>query len=82
MGFILIYITSCLTGGGGHVDFPESDQATSDDMTDVSLITGALRTSCLRSSSEPTDGSLLSSSVVVRNQTLTVANTNTAGKEL
>lgn len=61
------------------MNFPESDQSTNDDTTDVSLITGALRTSCLRSSSEPSDGSSLSSSVVVRNQTLTVANTNTAG---
>lgn len=63
------------------MDFPESDQATYDDTTDVSLITGALRTSCLRPSSEPTDSSS-SSSVVVRNQTLTVGITNTAGTEL
>lgn len=61
--------------------FPESDQRGNDDTTDVSLITGALRTSCLRSSSESTDGSSVASSVVIRNQTLTVANTNTAGKE-
>lgn len=61
------------------MDFPESDQSTNDETTDVSLITGALRTSCLRSSSEPRDGSSWSSSVVVRNQTLTVANMNTAG---
>lgn len=64
------------------MDFPESDQSANDDTTDVSLITGALRTSCLRSSSESTDGSSLPSSVVVRNQTLTLANTNIAGKEL
>lgn len=64
------------------MDFPESEQSTNDDTTDVSLITGALRASSLRSSSEPTDGAPLSSSVVVRNQTLTVANTNTAGNEL
>ncbi|MCI4377642.1 hypothetical protein PGIGA_G00205710 [Pangasianodon gigas] len=79
------YITDfqdLLPGGSSHVDFPESDQSTNDDTTDVSLITGALRTSCLRSSSEPTDGSSLSSSVVVRNQTLTVANTNTAASFL
>lgn len=64
------------------MDFPESDQATNDDTTDVSLITGALRTSCLGSSAEATDVSSSSCSVVVRNQTLTVANTNTAGKRL
>lgn len=78
----MIFITKYLTGGSSHVDFPESDQATNDIMTDVSLITGALRTSCLQSYSEPTDSSSLTSSVVVRNQTLTVANTSTAGKAL
>ncbi|XP_026792758.3 2-(3-amino-3-carboxypropyl)histidine synthase subunit 2 [Pangasianodon hypophthalmus] len=79
------YITDfqdLLPGGSSHVDFPESDQSTNDDTTDVSLITGALRTSCLRSSSEPADGSSFSSSVVIRNQTLTVANTNTAASFL
>lgn len=82
MGWFIIFVTKCLTGGSSHVDFPESEQSTNDDTTDVSLITGALRASSLRSSSEPTDGAPLSSSVVVRNQTLTVANTNTAGNEL
>lgn len=79
------YITDfqdLLPGGSSHVDFPESEQSTNDDTTDVSLITGALRASSLRSSSEPTDGAPLSSSVVVRNQTLTVANTNTAASFL
>ncbi|XP_060787688.1 2-(3-amino-3-carboxypropyl)histidine synthase subunit 2 [Neoarius graeffei] len=79
------YITDfqdLLPGGSSHVDFPESDQSTNDETTDVSLITGALRTSCLRSSSEPRDGSSWSSSVVVRNQTLTVANMNTAASFL
>ncbi|XP_027025268.2 2-(3-amino-3-carboxypropyl)histidine synthase subunit 2 [Tachysurus fulvidraco] len=79
------YITDfqdLLPGGSSHVAFPVSDQCTNDDTTDVSLITGALRTSCLRSSSEATDGSSLSSSVVIRNQTLTVASTNTAASFL
>ncbi|KAI5104089.1 2-(3-amino-3-carboxypropyl)histidine synthase subunit 2 [Silurus meridionalis] len=79
------YITDfqdLLPGGSSHVDFPESDHSTNDDTTDVSLITGALRSSCLRSSPEPTDGSSSSSSVVVRNQTLTMANTNAAASFL
>ncbi|KAG7330001.1 hypothetical protein KOW79_006223 [Hemibagrus wyckioides] len=79
------YITDfqdLLPGGSSHVAFPESDQCGNDDTTDVSLITGALRTSCLRSSSKSTDGSSLASSVVIRNQTLTVANTNTAASFL
>lgn len=61
------------------MDFPDS---TNDDTTDVSLITGALRTSCLQSTSEQTSGSSWTSSVALRNPTLTVANTNTAGKAL
>lgn len=77
--FIIIIITKYFAGGSSHVAFPDS---TNDDTTDVSLITGALRSSCLRSSSEQTSGSSSTSSVAVRNQTLTVANTNTAGKEL
>ncbi|KAF7706174.1 hypothetical protein HF521_019428 [Silurus meridionalis] len=79
------YITDfqdLLPGGSSHVDFTESDHSTNDDTTDVSLITGALRSSCLRSSPEPTDGSSSSSSVVVRNQTLTMANTNAAASFL
>lgn len=65
------------------MNFPEPDQATNEENTaDVSLITGALRTSCLRSSSDPANGSSTSSSLVIRNQTLTMANTSTAGTEL
>ncbi|TSL34573.1 2-(3-amino-3-carboxypropyl)histidine synthase subunit 2 [Bagarius yarrelli] len=71
-----------LPGGSSHVEFPDSDQSANDDSTDVSLITGALRTSCLRSSSKSTDVSPSSSSVMIRNQTLTVANTNTAASFL
>lgn len=48
-----------------------------DDDTDVSLITGALRSHNLLSS-EPVD-SAYGSAVVLRNQTMTVANTNSAG---
>lgn len=70
-----------LPGGSSHVEFPD-DQSANDDTADVSLITGALRTSCLRSSSKSTDGLPSSSSVVIRNQTLTVANTNTAASFL
>lgn len=47
-----------------------------DDETDVSLITGALRSQNLNS--DPAENSS-GSSVVLRNQTLTVANTNSAG---
>ncbi|KAI4886990.1 hypothetical protein NFI96_023484 [Prochilodus magdalenae] len=74
---------SFVSGGNSHVDFPEPDESTNEeDTTDVSLITGALRTSCLRSSAEPTGGSSASSSLVARNQTLTVANTNAAASYL
>ncbi|XP_013863297.1 2-(3-amino-3-carboxypropyl)histidine synthase subunit 2 [Austrofundulus limnaeus] len=63
-----------LPGGQSHV--PLSDQQEEEeDETDVSLITGALRSQNLnRDPAEPSSGS----SVVLRNQTLTVANTNSA----
>lgn len=48
-----------------------------DDETDVSLITGALRSSSV-ANGEPAE-SPYGSSVVLRNQTMTVANTNSAG---
>lgn len=61
--------------------FPEPNQSnTEEETTDVSLITGALR-ACSTSSSEIINGTSESSSLVPRNQTLTVANTNTAGIE-
>lgn len=61
--------------------FPEPDQsATEEETTDVSLITGALRT-CSTTSSEIINGTSESCSLVPRNKTLTVANTNTAGIE-
>ncbi|XP_030635991.1 2-(3-amino-3-carboxypropyl)histidine synthase subunit 2 [Chanos chanos] len=75
------YITDfrdLLPGGSSHVDF--SDPDANEEMTDVSLITGALRTSGLRSELE--NGTPQSSSVVLRNQTLTVANANTAASFL
>lgn len=56
---------------------PLADQQEDGDETDVSLITGALRSQNLLIS-EPAESSC-GSSVVLRNQTLTVANTNTAG---
>lgn len=56
---------------------PLADQQEEDDETDMSLITGALRSQNLLVS-EPTESSC-GSSVVLRNQTLTVANTNSAG---
>lgn len=43
---------------------------------DVSLISGALRRQCLNSEPESSSNS---SSVVLRNQTMTVADTNSAG---
>ncbi|XP_026875167.2 2-(3-amino-3-carboxypropyl)histidine synthase subunit 2 [Electrophorus electricus] len=80
------YITDfrdLLPGGSSHVHFPKPDaSATEEDVTDVSLITGALRSSRLNSSSELPKVSSPSSSLVVRNQTLTVANTNTAASFL
>ncbi|XP_037829014.1 2-(3-amino-3-carboxypropyl)histidine synthase subunit 2 isoform X1 [Kryptolebias marmoratus] len=64
-----------LPGGRSHVPLVADDEG-EDDETDVSLITGALRSQNLSSGpAEPSYGS----SVVLRNQTLTVANTNTAG---
>jgi len=56
---------------------PLADQQEDGDETDVSLITGALRSRNLLNS-EPAESSF-GSSVVLRNQTLTVANTNSAG---
>ncbi len=61
-------------GGQSHV--PLADQQEEDE-TDVSLITGALRSQNLLMSA-PAESSF-STSVVLRNQTLTVANTNSAG---
>lgn len=54
-----------------------ADQQEECDETDVSLITGALRSNHLFSS-EPAE-STSSSSLVLRNQMMTVANTNSAG---
>lgn len=70
-----------LPGGSSHVGFPEPSQsATEEETTDVSLITGALR-SCSTNSSEMMHNSE-TSSLVLRNQTLTVANTNAAASFL
>lgn len=61
--------------------FPEpNESAIEEECTDVSLITGALR-ACSTSSSSEIITFTESSSLVPRNQTLTVANTNTAGIE-
>lgn len=57
---------------------PLADPQEEDDDTDVSLITGALRSHNLLLS-EPAESSC-GSSVVLRNQTMTVANTNSAGE--
>lgn len=71
-----------LPGGSSHVVFPEPNQSTTEEeTTDVSLITGALR-ACSTTSSEIINGTLGASSLVPRNQTLTVANTNTAASFL
>ncbi|XP_047206461.1 2-(3-amino-3-carboxypropyl)histidine synthase subunit 2 [Girardinichthys multiradiatus] len=67
-----------LPGGRSHV--PMADQQKDDDEIDVSLITGALRSQNLLNS-EPVESSF-GSSVVLRNQTLTVANTNSAASFL
>lgn len=71
-----IFYLKCALGGQSHV--PLANQQQESDETDVSLITGALRKHNLLSS-EPTESSH-SSSVVLRNQTMTVANTNSAGR--
>lgn len=62
-------------GGQSHV--PLADQQEDSDEPDVSLITGALRSHNLLIS-EPAE-STYSSSVVLRNQEMTVATTNSAG---
>ncbi|XP_037311898.2 2-(3-amino-3-carboxypropyl)histidine synthase subunit 2 [Pungitius pungitius] len=67
-----------LPGGQSHV--PLADRQEDDDETDMSLITGALRSQNLLSS-EP-EVSSFGSSVVLRNQALTVANTNSAASFL
>ncbi|XP_051572701.1 2-(3-amino-3-carboxypropyl)histidine synthase subunit 2-like [Myxocyprinus asiaticus] len=72
-----------LPGGSSHVDFREPNQSTNEEeTTDVSLITGALRTSCSTNSSKIINGTLVLSSIVPKNQSLTVANTNTAASFL
>lgn len=63
-----------LPGGCSHVDLADADEET---VTDVSLITGALRATGLQSS-EQAESESQSSSLVPRNQTMTVANANTA----
>ncbi|XP_061569405.1 2-(3-amino-3-carboxypropyl)histidine synthase subunit 2 [Cololabis saira] len=67
-----------LPGGQSHV--PLSDQLEDGDDTDVSLITGALRSQNLLLR-EPAQSSC-GSSVVLRNQSLTVASTNSAASFL
>ncbi|XP_077085359.1 2-(3-amino-3-carboxypropyl)histidine synthase subunit 2 [Siphateles boraxobius] len=78
------YITDfrdLLPGGSSHVVFPEPNESViEEENTDVSLITGALR-ACSTTSSEIINGTE-SSSLVPRNQTFTVANTNTAASFL
>lgn len=64
-------------GGQSHVPLAAQQQQDGDE-TDVSLITGALRSHNLLES-EPVDSSY-GSSVILRNQTMTVANTNPAGR--
>ncbi|XP_071341864.1 2-(3-amino-3-carboxypropyl)histidine synthase subunit 2 [Trachinotus anak] len=68
-----------LPGGQSHVPLADQQQEEGDE-TDVSLITGALRSHSLLKS-EPAEPSC-GSSVVLRNQTLTVANTNSAASFL
>ncbi|CAN9506487.1 unnamed protein product [Ophioblennius macclurei] len=67
-----------LPGGRSHV--PLADQQDENDETDVSLITGALRSRNLLND-EPAE-TPNSYSVVLRNQTMTVANTNSAASFL
>lgn len=72
-----------LPGGSSHVGLLEPNQSNKEEeTTDVSLITGALRTTSFTTSLEIINDTLQSSSLVPRNQTLTVANTNTAASFL
>lgn len=75
--FILFTFFNLKLSLGGQSHVPLADQQEESDETDVSLITGALRNRNLLSS-EPAE-TPFSSSVVLRNQTMTVANTNSAG---
>ncbi|KAL1006452.1 hypothetical protein UPYG_G00072590 [Umbra pygmaea] len=77
------YITDfreLLPGGSKYVAMKTPDHLEDGDETDVSLITGALRVTRF-SSSDPVDCSH-ESSLVLRNQTFTVANPNTAATYL
>ncbi|RVE58982.1 hypothetical protein OJAV_G00199720 [Oryzias javanicus] len=67
-----------LPGGSSHVQLAERQE--DDDETDVSLISGALRSSNVLNG-EPAESSF-GSSMVLRNETLTVANTNSAASFL
>ncbi|XP_068603889.1 2-(3-amino-3-carboxypropyl)histidine synthase subunit 2 [Brachionichthys hirsutus] len=76
------YVTSfqeLLPGGRSHV--PLADEQEEADETDVSLITGALRSRNLLPG-EPAAAASRGSSVVLRSQTLTVANANAAASFL
>lgn len=73
---LFFFCLQLATGGQNHV--PMADRQEDSEETDVSLITGALRGHNLLIS-EPSE-STCGSSVVLRNQTMTVANTaNSAG---
>lgn len=61
---------------GGHSYVPLAEGQEDYDETDVSLITGALRSNKLDTNRT---NSPFGSSLVLRNQTMTVANTNSAG---
>ncbi|MGH0163597.1 UNVERIFIED_CONTAM: hypothetical protein FKN15_077074 [Acipenser sinensis] len=77
------YVTSfrdLLPGACSHVEFPNPDPDADGDDTDVSLITGALRSSYWNNSES--QDNLPGSSLVQRNPTLTVAQTNPAASFL
>ncbi|KAJ8010677.1 hypothetical protein DPEC_G00077610 [Dallia pectoralis] len=65
-----------LPGGSRHVAFANLEDCKDGEETDVSLITGALRTT--RFSHDNPRASSCDSTLVLRNHTLTVANPNTA----
>lgn len=74
--FMLSSVFNCPPGRQSHI--PPAEEEENGEETDVSLITGALRSRNLLLSAP--EESPCSSSLVLRNQTMTVANTNSAGR--
>lgn len=76
LSFFPLHISNSPTGRQSHI--PLADEEENGRETDVSLITGALRSRNLLL--DTPEESAFGSSVVLRNQDMTVANTNSAGR--